>query len=76
MDMLPVGISKKYTNRKIQEVIGSDNDLSDEIVKGLAQKLDYKTDGLVDPEKLIKDLKTVLADVNFLSEIATALEEI
>lgn len=76
MDMLPVGISKKYTNRKIQEVIGSDNDLSDEIVKGLAKKLDYKTDGLVDPEKLIKDLKTILADVNFLSKIATTLEEI
>ena len=76
MDMLPVGISKKYTDKKIQEIIGSDNNLSDEIVKGLAEKLDYKTDGLVDPEKLIRDLKTILADVNFLSEIATTLEEI
>lgn len=76
MDMLPVGISKKYTNKKIREIVGDDNNLEDEIINGLAKKLDYTTNGLIDPDKLITDLKIVLADVNFLSEVATTLEEI
>ena len=72
MDMLPVGISKKYTNKKIQEIIDDDKDvMSTKILTTLAETMGYTelTDFLL-------DFDAALSINENLASIETALNEI
>lgn len=72
MDMLPVGISKKYTNKKIQEIIDDDKDImSTKILTTLMEVLKYTdlTDFLLDFDAALSLNKNLINIEKALNEI-------
>lgn len=72
MDMLPVGISKKYTDKKIQEIIDDDKDvMSTKILTTLMETMGY-----TDLVNFLLDFEAALNLNKNLANIEAALNEI
>lgn len=80
MDMLPVGISKKYTNKRINEIIDDDGNLmAAEVLEALAKAMGYVNDdedSTVNIEGFKADLGSALNPSEDLTVIYEALNEI